>query len=96
MIGLGYQALYVNLANGAQADNPLGKDKRVRQAFSLAIDRDAINQVIYEGTQAAGNQPFLPESPWFDKAHPVPARDIEKAKAGVVSVTCSFRPPTCR
>ncbi|MET0258603.1 MAG: ABC transporter substrate-binding protein [Methylobacterium sp.] len=98
VIGLGYQALYVNVANGARADNPLGKDKRIRQAFSLAIDRDAINQVVYEGTQAAGNQPFPPESPWFDASFPVPARDIEKAKAlmaeaGVATVDVQLQAP---
>ena len=61
--------------------NPFGKDKRLRQAFSLAIDRDAVNQVVYEGTSVAGNQPYAPNSPWFDKDIPVPARDLEKAKA---------------
>ena len=81
VIGLGYEALYVNIANGPRADNPMGRDKRLRQAFSLAIDREALNQVVYEGTQVAGNQPFPPESPWFNTSFPVPARDIEKAKA---------------
>lgn len=80
-VGIGYMALYANIANGPRADNPLGKDKRLRQAFSLAIDRDAVNQVVYEGTSVAGNQPYAPNSPWFDKDIPVPARDLEKAKA---------------
>ncbi len=80
VIGPGYMAMYVNIANGARADNPLGKDKRLRQAFSLAIDREAISQIVFEGTAMAGNQPFPPSSPWFDKDIPVPARDIEKAK----------------
>jgi peptide/nickel transport system substrate-binding protein len=80
-IGVGYMALYTNVANGPRADNPFGKDKRLRQAFSLAIDREAVNQVVYEGTSVAGNQPFPPSSPWYDKDIPVPARDVEKAKA---------------
>lgn len=80
-IGTGYMALYANIANGPRADNPFGKDKRIRQAFSLAIDREAVNQVVFEGTSVAGNQPFPPNSPWFDKDIPVPARDVEKAKA---------------
>jgi peptide/nickel transport system substrate-binding protein len=80
VIGPGYMAMYVNVGNGARADNPLGKDKRLRQAFSLAIDREAIGQIVFEGTSKAGNQPFPPSSPWFDKDIPVPARDIEKAK----------------
>lgn len=81
VVNIGYMALYVNIANGTRADNPLGKDKRLRQAFSLAIDREALNQVVYEGTAVGGNQPYPPNSPWFNKDLPVPARDIEKAKA---------------
>ena len=80
-VNLGYLALYANVGNGPAADNPLGKDKRVRQAFSLALDREAIMQVVYEGTGLAGNQPFPPSSPWFNKDLAVPARDVEKAKA---------------
>jgi peptide/nickel transport system substrate-binding protein len=80
-VGTGYMALYANVANGPRADNPFGKDKRLRQAFSLAIDREAVNQIVYEGTAVAGNQPFPPSSPWFDKDIPVPARDLDKAKA---------------
>ncbi|WSG74201.1 ABC transporter substrate-binding protein [Rhizobium beringeri] len=79
-VGTGYMALYTNIGNGARADNPFGKDKRLRQAFSLAIDRDAVNQIVYEGTAVSGNQPFPPSSPWFDKDIPVPARDLDKAK----------------
>jgi peptide/nickel transport system substrate-binding protein len=80
-VNIGYMALYTNIANGARADNPFGKDKRLRQAFSLAIDRDALNQIVYEGTAVGGNQPFPPNSPWFNKSIPVPARDVDKAKA---------------
>ncbi|MGF9561988.1 ABC transporter substrate-binding protein [Neorhizobium sp. JUb45] len=80
VIGPGYMAMYANVNNGPRADNPLGKDKRLRQAFSLAIDREAIGQIVFEGTSLAGNQPFPSTSPWFNKNLPVPARDVEKAK----------------
>ncbi|MCJ8140843.1 ABC transporter substrate-binding protein [Falsirhodobacter halotolerans] len=80
-VGLGYMAIYNNIANGPQADNPFGQDARIRQAFSLAIDREALNQVVFEGTARAGNQPFPPNSRWFDQENPVPARDLEAAKA---------------
>ncbi|GEO86258.1 MULTISPECIES: ABC transporter substrate-binding protein [Alphaproteobacteria] len=79
-VSIGYMAMYVNIANGPRADNPFGKDKRLRQAFSLAIDREALSQVVFEGTAMAGNQPYPPTSPWFNKEIPVPARDIAKAK----------------
>jgi len=80
-VGLGYMGITTNLDNGAQADNPLGQDKRVRQAFSKAIDREALMQVVFEGQARAGNQPFAPTSRWYDTTNPVPPRDIEGAKA---------------
>ncbi|OIQ32735.1 MAG: ABC transporter substrate-binding protein [Alphaproteobacteria bacterium MedPE-SWcel] len=80
-VSLGYQGITFNLANGAKGDNPWGNDKRLRQAFSYAIDREALNQVVFEGAFAAGNQPFPPTSPWYDAGYPVPARDVAKAKA---------------
>src|SRR5690242_5642121 len=48
-VSLGYLGLTINVANGPKADNPMGKDARVRQAFELSIDRDAINQVAFNG-----------------------------------------------
>ncbi|RRW49588.1 ABC transporter substrate-binding protein [Pseudomonas luteola] len=79
--GLGYMQLMVNVANGDKAKNPLGSDKRVRKAFELAMDRDAINQVVFEGLYAPGNQPFPQSSPYFDKELPLPSRDIAKSQA---------------
>ncbi|MBJ7223978.1 MULTISPECIES: ABC transporter substrate-binding protein [unclassified Brenneria] len=81
VVGPGYMAMYVNIGNGPRADNPFGKDKRLRQAFSLSIDREAINQVVFEGTALAGNQPWPSTSPWYNKDIPVSARDVPKAKA---------------
>jgi peptide/nickel transport system substrate-binding protein len=78
---LGYQGITVNLNNGAKSETPFGKDNRVRQALSLAIDREVINQVVFEGVYAAGNQPFPPTSPWYDQTNPLQARDVEKARA---------------
>jgi len=80
-VSQGYQGITVNLNNGARSETPFGKDKRVRQALSLAIDREVVNQVVFEGVYAAGNQPFPPTSPWYDASNPVPARDVDKAKA---------------
>ncbi|WP_306005412.1 ABC transporter substrate-binding protein [Aquicoccus porphyridii] len=80
-VSLGYQGITINVANGDKADNPWGKDKRLRQALSLSLDREAINQVVFNGAFAAGNQPFPPTSPWYSKDFPVPARDVEQAKA---------------
>lgn len=81
VVNIGNMSVYVNVGNGARADNPMGKDKRLRQAFSLAMDREALMQIVFEGTAVAGNQPFPPSSAWFNKSVPVPARDVAKAKA---------------
>ena len=80
-IDLGYMGMTINVANGEAAKNPLGQDPRVRQALSLAIDRNAINEVVFNGVFLAGNQWVNPRSPWYQAKFPVPARDIAKAKA---------------
>ncbi|MBV8776896.1 MAG: ABC transporter substrate-binding protein [Alphaproteobacteria bacterium] len=77
---LGYNLLSINLNNGAAADNPLGKDKRVREAFELSIDRNILNNVVFEGQFVPSNQFEAPGSRYWDAAHPVPARDVAAAK----------------
>ncbi|ARP82821.1 ABC transporter substrate-binding protein [Bordetella genomosp. 8] len=79
--GLGYQSFSFNLANGARANTPFAKDKRVRQALDLAIDRDAINQVVGEGMFQPAYQPFPPASFAYDKRLERSGRDPKKAKA---------------
>lgn len=78
---LGYQGITINVANGERAETPLGQDPRVRRALSMAIDRDVINQVVFEGAFAPGNQSFPPSSPWYNSAFSDYARDIDGAKA---------------
>jgi peptide/nickel transport system substrate-binding protein len=81
IVGLGYDGITINLANGDMAKNPLGQDPRVRQALELSLDRDAINQVVFEGQFLPGNQWVSPQSPYYAKNDPVPKRDVAKAKA---------------
>jgi peptide/nickel transport system substrate-binding protein len=93
---LGYEAIDINLAHGAAADNPLAKDARVRAALEAAIDRAALNQVVMDGRFVPDNQAELPTSPYFNKDLPVPPRDVGKAKAllkqaGYDRVTFSLR-----
>ena len=97
-VGLGYQGITVNLENGPAGNNTFGNSALVRQAFSLAIDRKALNQVVFDGAFAPGNQPFPPNSPWYDKGIPVPERDVAKAKAllkqaGVTRVQVDMQVP---
>ena len=80
-VSQGYQGITVNVANGPRSENPFGQDPRVRKAFSLALDREAINQVVFEGVYAPGNQHVPPTSPWYDDTHPVEGRDVAAARA---------------
>jgi len=77
---LGYQGITINTDNGPPSKSPIGSDERVRQAFSLSIDREALVQVVYNGFFIADDQWTGPASPFHIK-RPVPARDIAKAKA---------------
>ncbi len=81
VVGLGYQGITINNNNGPRANTPLAKDKRVRQALSLAIDREALTQVVFEGLFVPGIQPFPPASPYHDTSYKPPKRDVAKAKA---------------
>lgn len=51
--GLGYLNLEFNVANAGgehgTVDTPIAQDARIRRAFAMSIDRDAINQVVYNG-----------------------------------------------
>jgi peptide/nickel transport system substrate-binding protein len=78
---LGYEAIDINVAHGAAADNPLAKDPRVRAALEAAIDRAALNKVVMDGRFVPDNQSELLTGPYFNKDLPVPARDVAKAKA---------------
>src|SRR6478735_5643109 len=80
-VSLGYQGLTINLSNGPKAASPLAKDARVRQAFELSIDRDALNQVVFNGEFVVGNQWINPTNSYYQQSLPVPKRDLAKAKA---------------
>ncbi|WGF90486.1 ABC transporter substrate-binding protein [Marinivivus vitaminiproducens] len=79
--GLGFQPIEINTGHGERAETPWGQDKRLRQALELSIDREAINQVVFAGLYTVGNQPFPPNSPYYNADLPIKPRDVEKAKA---------------
>jgi peptide/nickel transport system substrate-binding protein len=57
-------------------------DKRVRQAFGLALDREAIRKGIYGGFADLGNDsPFAPVFAATDHGVPQRKQDLERAKA---------------
>lgn len=98
VVGLGYYGITFDIT-GEGAHLEAGKKAAIREAFSLAIDRDAINNVVFEGQFTTGNQPFPPANPYYDKNFPVPARDLDAAKAkmaeaGLTSVDLELLVPT--
>lgn len=85
--GMGYQGLTVNIHNktgkhAPQGDlgTPLANDPRVREALELSIDREALNQVAWDGQYTPGCTPLSPVSPFFDKSQQCSKRDVAKAK----------------
>jgi len=77
---LGYQGITFNLGNGARAQTPFGQNPRIREAFELAIDRAAINQVVYEGQYAVTAQPLPPANPFHARDFRPEARNVARAR----------------
>ena len=99
-IEIGYQGLTLNIASSDTGKNgPFGKDPRVQQALEAAIDREALNQVVFNGEALPGNQWISPRNPYYQEKFPVPKRDVAKAKqllkdAGVaIPVAVDFMVP---
>ena len=100
IVELGYQGITINVAKSDLAQkNPLGKDAKVREAFELSIDREALVKVAMEGEAQAGNQWVPPSNTYYAKSVPVPKRNIERAKqllkeAGVTNPSFTLMTPT--
>ena len=85
--GIAYAGLDINLRNKTgktqppgDLGTPLANDPRVREALELSIDREALNQVVWEGQYTVGCTPISPVSPFYDKGKKCPGRDVAKAK----------------
>jgi peptide/nickel transport system substrate-binding protein len=76
---LGWQSIQFNVNNGERSA-PL-RDPRVRRAFELAVDRAAINQVVYEGMFSPTRQPIPPASAFRIPNFDPPARNVNAARA---------------
>jgi peptide/nickel transport system substrate-binding protein len=77
---LGYMGLTINVGNDRNKGG-LSQSEKVRQALDLSIDRDAVNQVVFNGEFTPGNQWVSPEHPYYQKTYPVPKRDVDRARA---------------
>ena len=79
-IELGYQGITLNIGKD-KAKGPVSQSAKVRQALDLSIDREAINQVVFNGEFKPGNQWVNPDHPYYQKSFPIRGRDVAKAKA---------------
>jgi peptide/nickel transport system substrate-binding protein len=79
-IELGYQGITLNVGND-KTKGALSQSAKVRQALDWSTDREAINQVVFNGEFKPGNQWVNPDHPYYQKAYPIRPRDVEKAKA---------------
>ena len=61
-------------------------DVKVRQALAAAIDRDTINQLVYDGSRVPSYSVFAVDSPFLKKDSGNPKFDLEKAKGLVKEV----------
>src|SRR5205085_3067157 len=100
IVEIGYQGITINTGKSEVAQkNPLGRDPRVREAFELSLDRNAIVQVAMEGEGQPGNQWVAPSNRYYAKSSPIPQRDVERAKlllkeAGVTNPSFTLMTPT--
>jgi peptide/nickel transport system substrate-binding protein len=90
---LGYQGITINLGNVNGVGKPAGTlpanlnsamatDPRVRQAFEMSLDRDAINKVVFQGKYSPACGPISPASPFStDAAQACAKHDPAGAKA---------------
>jgi peptide/nickel transport system substrate-binding protein len=86
--GIGYSGITINLRNKngkppkppGDLGTPLANDPRVREAFDLSIDREALNKVAWDGQNTPGCTPISPVSPFYDKSRKCPARNVARAK----------------
>ena len=71
---IGYQGITLNIGNKngllktyENTGMPLAKSQYLRTAFDLALDRTAINRVVFNGTNLPDCYPISPASPWYAK-----------------------------
>jgi peptide/nickel transport system substrate-binding protein len=100
IVEIGYQGITINTGKSELAQkNPLGRDARVREAFELSLDRDAIVKVAMEGEAQAGNQWVAPNNRYYAKNAPIPKRNVARARellkqAGVSNPSFTLMTPT--
>jgi peptide/nickel transport system substrate-binding protein len=104
--GLGYQGITINIGNKnglgklpyANVGTPIASNATLRKAFEEAIDRKALNKVIFLGTNLPDCTPIAQSSAWYTKVPCTPYNptDAKKlvARSGVSNPTVHLMVPT--
>jgi peptide/nickel transport system substrate-binding protein len=104
--GLGYQGLTLNIGNKngllkgySNVGTPIAANAQLREAFEMAIDRKAMNKVVFGGTVLPGCTPISPSSAWYDPSikctpyNPAQAKKLVAA-SGISNPTVHLMVPT--
>jgi peptide/nickel transport system substrate-binding protein len=79
--GLTYWGITINTNSGERAKTAIGQSALVRQAFELAIDRQALIDVVFGGLYTPVAQANSPSSPYYFTDIKPPPRDLDRARA---------------
>ena len=103
---LGYQGITLNLGNKngllkgySNVGTPIAASDQLREAFEMAIDRKAMNKVVFGGTVLPGCTPISPSSAWYDPSikctpfNPTQAKKLVAA-SGISNPTVHLMVPT--
>ncbi|HZR94643.1 MAG TPA: ABC transporter substrate-binding protein [Gaiellaceae bacterium] len=103
---LGYQGITINIGNKngllktySNVGTPIAANADLRKAFEMAIDRKALNRVVFGGTVLPGCTPLSPSSAWYDpsvKCLPFNPKQAKKLvqQSGIASPTIHLMVPT--
>jgi len=103
---LGYQGLTLNIGNKngllkgySNVGTPMAANAKLREAFEMALDRKALNKVVFGGTNLPGCTPISPASSFFDSSVKCTAFNPAQAKklvqqSGVSNPTVHLMVPT--
>jgi peptide/nickel transport system substrate-binding protein len=82
---IGYQGVSINIGNAEglgqphkPPDSALASDPRLREAFELSLDRNAINEVVFDGQYVPDCSPISPVSPFAVELE-CPEQDVDAA-----------------
>lgn len=103
---LGYQGVTLNLGNKngllkgySNTGTAIASNADLREAFEMAIDRKAMNKVVFGGTVLPGCTPLSPSSVWYDATvkctpfNPTQAKKLVQ-QSGISNPTVHLMVPT--